>query len=242
MTTNLPAWATTTAPERLDFTQVEELVTAAGGSPYEATVGAGIALGVESSGTTQVLSGGVGPAQGLWQFEPITWRAYAPAGAPPTAGGATPFQQAQAFVAAIAADGGFAPWAPDLGGTYTPPSDPTSPAPGSPVADYLSQTGVNSGTPTFAGGTTATTTGLNINPLDLFGIPSEVGGAIGSAAGSAASSAASSLWSEVGPFIAKGVLVCTGLGLVILGLYKTASPDLKQEAVQAAPLAELAAA
>lgn len=55
----------------------------------------------------------------------------------------------------------------------------------------------------------ATLTGLNVNPFDLFGIPQTVGGDV-----------ASSVWSEIGPFIAKSILVIAGLGVMVLGVYK----------------------
>jgi hypothetical protein len=99
-------------------------------------MGVAISAGAEDgNGTTQALSGGRGPAQGLWQFEPPTWRQYAPPGAPPTATGATPLQQAQAFVRDVNANKGYASWAPDLGLAYG--TDPTTARPGSPVAAYL---------------------------------------------------------------------------------------------------------
>lgn len=59
-------------------------------------------------------------------------------------------------------------------------------------------------------GATATEAALNANPFDLFGIPQTITGDV-----------ASSIWSEVGPFIAKTLLVIGGLGLIGLGLYKT---------------------
>lgn len=76
---------------------------------------------------------------------------------------------------------------------------------------------------------TATTAGLNANPFDLFGIPQ---------------SAASALWAEVGPFLAKALLVIGGLGLGIIGLAKATDvgPKLKSATAQAAPLAAAAAA
>ncbi len=122
------------------FTQLRRLIAQAGGGRYVQTVGAAIAKGVESNGTPTVLAGGVGPASGLWQFEPTTWAQYAPPGAPRTAGQATPLEQAQAFVAAVRANGGFAPWAPDLGGSWG--ENPTVPGAASPVSRYLSQLGV----------------------------------------------------------------------------------------------------
>jgi len=71
---------------------------------------------------------------------------------------------------------------------------------------------------------TATDTSFNANPFDLFGIPQTIGGA-----------AASSVWSDVGPFIVKAMLVTAGLGVMVLGLskmtgagekIKTAAPEL----------------
>ncbi len=66
------------------------------------------------------------------------------------------------------------------------------------------------GTPNWdPGGTpqaTAQLTSLNINPFDLFGIPQTIGGNV-----------ASGVWSLIGPFLVKGVLVVFGLGLILLG-------------------------
>jgi hypothetical protein len=75
----------------------------------------------------------------------------------------------------------------------------------------------------------ATDASFNANPFDLFGIPQTIGGDV-----------ASSIWSEVGPFIAKTLLVIGGLGLIGLGLYKVT--DAGKAVSQAAPLAEAAAA
>ncbi len=70
----------------------------------------------------------------------------------------------------------------------------------------------------------ATDVSFNANPFDLFGIPQTIGGA-----------AASSIWSDVGPFIVKAMLVTAGLGVMVLGLskmtgagekIKTAAPGL----------------
>jgi Transglycosylase-like domain len=156
-TKTLPSWETTTAPEKLSFGQVEKLIRQAGGSIQQAIIGAGIALGVESGGTTQVRAGGIGPAQGLFQFEPETWEEYAPSGSPSTATGATPAEQAAAFVNAVKSDKGYAPWAPDLGYSY--PENPTAPAAGSAVAEYLEGIGETPGTTSTATLTAATTSG-----------------------------------------------------------------------------------
>jgi hypothetical protein len=77
------------------------------------------------------------------------------------------------------------------------------------------------------GAAAATEASLNANPFDLFGIPQTIAG-----------DAASSLWSEVGPFIVKGILVVTGLGVIVLGLAKMT--DAGEKIKTAAP--ELAAA
>lgn len=89
------------------------------------------------------------------------------------------------------------------------------------------------GTAAGSGPATATEASFNANPFDLFGIPQTVGGA-----------AASGLWSAVGPFIVKAMLVTAGLGLVILGVAKTtdAGEKIKSAANDAGPLAAAAAA
>jgi hypothetical protein len=64
----------------------------------------------------------------------------------------------------------------------------------------------------------ATTAGLNANPFDLFGIPQ---------------TAASAVWSEIGPFLAKSMLVLGGLALVVLGLSRaTGAGDAVKSARQ----------
>jgi hypothetical protein len=90
-------------------------------------------------------------------------------------------------------------------------------------------TASGSGPAGTVGGATATDASLNANPFDLFGIPQTITGDV-----------ASSIWSEVGPFIAKTLLVVAGLGLIGLGLYKVT--DTGKAASQLAPLAEAAAA
>lgn len=157
----------------LTYTQVGELIKQAGGTAPEQTIGAGIALGVESGGTPTVYNSGPGSAAGLFQFEPTTWKEYAPSGAPGTAAQATPLQQAQAFVADVNHNQGYRSWAPDLlhGQTATWGQDPVAPLLTSPVGKYLvsMKRPPASATPTLvstpraqrpgAGGGTATTTG-----------------------------------------------------------------------------------
>jgi hypothetical protein len=102
------------------------------------------------------------------------------------------------------------------------------------ISDYL---GANppAGTPGTpgAGATLASANaqqaGLNFNPFDLFGIPQ---------------SAASAVWSSVGPFLAKAMLVVAGLGIIGIGLYKTtdAGGKARQAAQEVPPEAAAAAA
>lgn len=84
------------------------------------------------------------------------------------------------------------------------------------MQEYLGGTGATSGIPnasTSATLTGATTTALNANPFDLFGIPQTV-----------ANSTAGAVWNEVGPFAVKAILVMAGLGVMVLGTWKLANP------------------
>ncbi len=204
----VPAWVTSTRAETLTPTQIAEVVRAAGGTTSQAQMGAAISAGAEDrAGTTQVLAGGRGPAQGLWQFEPTTWRQYAPPGAPPTATGATPLQQAQAFVRDVNANKGYASWAPDLGATWG--TNPTSPRPGSPVASYL---GTHH--------TQARTTGI----LTWFGELSGAGAVAGGITGQPSGGAVATLTpvTKLEQWVASGAvrvgLVIFGAVLVVVGV------------------------
>ena len=219
-----------------------------GGSTLQAEVAASLGGGIESGigggyGEPQSLelAGGVGPAEGLFQFEPGTWTGGAGGGKnglPGRVSDATWEQQIQGFINDTGGPGGsnFGAWGPDVGGGYGYSGAPTS---GSPVGQAIAKsaaswaankgagvqgTGAVGGASTGAGATDAS---LNANPFDLFGIPQTIGGA-----------AASGIWSEVGPFIVKGMLVVAGLGVIVLGLSKLT--DAPEKIKQAAP--ELAAA
>ena len=88
----------------------------------------------------------------------------------------------------------------------------------------------NGATAGAAGSTSATDTGLNVNPFDLFGIPQTIAG-----------SAASSIWAEVGPFILKTVLVVAGLGIMGLGAWRLVAPEAKGAAQDVSKIAPEAA-
>jgi hypothetical protein len=77
------------------------------------------------------------------------------------------------------------------------------------MAQYLG------GSPGAAGGGAisagATLTSINPNPLDLFGIPQTITG-----------DAAAAVWSEVGPFLVKAILVIAGLTVMVIGISRIA--------------------
>lgn len=221
-----------------------------GGSTLQAEVAASLAGGIESgigggygAPQSQELAGGIGPAEGLFQFEPQTWTGGGGGGRnglPSAVGAATWEQQIQAFINDTGGPGAsdFGAWGPDVGGGYGYSGPPTSSSPvGKSIAQNASAWASGKGAGpqaagavggASAGGSAAgTDTSLNKNPFDLFGIPQTIGGGV-----------ASGLWSEVGPFIVKGILVVTGLGVIVLGLAKMT--DAGDKLKSAAP--ELAAA
>lgn len=81
--------------------------------------------------------------------------------------------------------------------------------------------------PGSSSSTGATLTSFNANPFDLFGIPQTIVGG-----------AASSIWSEVGPFLVKAMLVVFGLGLIVIAGYRATAPARHDAEQAAAPVAE----
>ncbi len=84
----------------------------------------------------------------------------------------------------------------------------------------------NLGTASAGGGattTSATTTGLNANPFDLFGITSSATGGIES-------------------FIVDSLLVLAGLGIIVLGVYRLAAPHVENAVKDLGPAAAAVAA
>lgn len=206
-----------------------------GGDTEQAQVAAALVSGVESDGDPTELSGGVGPAAGLFQFEPGTWQGDGGGAFAPVAQDASWQDQVQVFLNATQGDN-FHDWGPDLTGQGDPnsssnPSYSYSGAPmaGSPVANAIAKlglvingrtvTGATGAGPSTAGTSSAgaSTAALNANPFDLFGIP-------GTVAGGAASATAG----VVLPFLARAVLVAAGLSVAILGVYKLASPGAQK--------------
>jgi hypothetical protein len=81
-----------------------------------------------------------------------------------------------------------------------------SPGEGASLMEQYLGTSSAGGSPSSST-TAATTAGLNLNPLDLFGIPQ---------------AGANALWSDVGPFLVKAILVITGLAVIVLGVSRVA--------------------
>ena len=112
-----------------------------GGSTLQAEVAASLAGGIESgigggygAPQSQELAGGVGPAEGLFQFEPQTWTGGAGGGKnglPGTVGAASWEQQIEGFLNDTGGPGGsnFGAWGPDVGGSYGYSGAPTSSSP-----------------------------------------------------------------------------------------------------------------
>jgi hypothetical protein len=216
----------------LSFSQLEQLVANAGGSPSEQEYLAGISAGVESGGdpTAQNSSS---TASGLWQELTTTWVGAGGSQFAPTAKAATPAEQAQIAVAQVNADAGYAPWAPDMGGSYggTNP-DPTTPLAGSPVATYLAGLG-----PGATSGTTTPATTTTPAPATTTSLLGSLGGDL-----------LGGFAQDVEPFFVKAILVIAGLGILGIAAYKAASPAVKSATQSVSPigggagLAELAAA
>jgi len=167
--------------------QVYQEVLAQGGSQVQAQVAAALVSGIESNGDPQILSGGVGPAQGLFQFEPGTWTGGAGGGRnglPSTVGASSWQQQVTGFINDTGGKGGsnFQAWGPDLmadGGDPNSASNPAygytgGPQKGSKVGNIIAQNSASWGAAAPAdlsgGGSVDTqgtgTGGTNTNPQD----------------------------------------------------------------------------
>lgn len=113
---------------------------------------------------------------------------------------------------------------------------PNSPLVGTPTATEGTTVFATDHVPATDPAGTATTTGLNWNPLDGFGIPGTIAGAVGGAVGSAASSAGNALVNDLGPLLLKMVFVVGALGLIVLGLSRM-FPGVTRTVTSAVPSA-----
>jgi hypothetical protein len=131
--------------------QVYDEVMAQGGNLEQAQVAAAFVSGIESDGDPLELSGGIGPAQGLFQFEPGTWdTAVANTGLPGTVAAASWTQQIAAYLN-YTNKYGFGAWGPDISPVRGDPNSSSNPAygyngpiaPNSPVGKYLAGAGAS---------------------------------------------------------------------------------------------------
>jgi len=137
--------------------QVYAQVLAMGGTTEQAQVGAALVDGIESNGDPTILSGGIGPAAGLFQFEPATWTSNGGGTYAPVAQDASWQDQVQVFVNASKGNN-FGAWGPDLGSTYGYSGAPLA---GSPVANKIAALDPTFGTAVASGMTTADWQALN---------------------------------------------------------------------------------
>ena len=208
----------------LTFGQLEDEWTSQGGPAAWAPLAAGIAL-AESSGdpTAANTSDPYGGSYGLWQIN----GSHDPSGYADPTWVAQMEQPANNAAEAVALSGGgtdWQPWQQDrLWDQWVSAGRPAQPS-ADTVQGWLSAAGVTTGgstatTGTAPGGSSSSgalgAAAINPNAFDLLGIPQAL-------AGSAAKSAAGAVWSEVGPFLVKAILVIAGLAIMVLGVYQLA--------------------
>jgi hypothetical protein len=168
-----------------------------GGTPLMAWVAAALVSGVESDGDPTELAGGIGPAAGLFQFEPGTWASNGGLAYGKVAQDATWQDQVQVYVNAVNS-GGYYPWKPDLvpGGTYDGKPIPNGggPQPGSAVYNTIGQL-ASTGALSFLGNVPANLAdagGVNAaNP-----VPGPVGDVLGLATGGTVAADIASAWHQ----------------------------------------------
>ena len=128
--------------------QVAAQVLADGGTSLQAQVAAALVSGIESDGDPTELAGGVGPAAGLFQFEPGTWQGNGGGAYSSVAQGASWQDQVKVFINASAGNN-FHAWGPDLSPDRGDPNSASNsaysysgpPAPGSPVYNWIQANG-----------------------------------------------------------------------------------------------------
>ena len=205
-------------------------VVSQGGTPQQAWVAAALVDGIESNGTLAD-SNPSSTACGLFQFLDTTWQSNGGTGS--SACGASLSEQVSVFLTASSGNN-FKPWAPDLGGSYANNAPVNSPAPGSPVANKISDLA--------AGGTLAKLLGnvptswadtgaaTPANPA-----PGPVGAALGLATGGTSTNTpleglsgleqgvgavlshidSAAWWKRVGLFVLGGALIVGGIVLFV---------------------------
>jgi Transglycosylase-like domain len=224
-----------TSAEPSSWQEIYTEIISAGGTPEQAAVGSALASGVESSigggygqPQSQEMSGGVGPAQGLFQFEPSTWIGAGGGVYGPIAGDATWQQQVQVFVNYTKGDN-FGAWGPDLVANSGDPNSASNPsygysgAPqaGSRVGNVLQSEGIDLTSFSIPGGIGAGGFGLPVAPL-------QGGQSAATGATSDVISGASDVWKLSSKFYdvltsaiknwEKILYVGMGIGLIVIGI------------------------
>ena len=209
--------------------QVAAQIAADGGSVNQQMVGAALVSGIESSGDPTVLSGGVGPAAGLFQFEPATWISNGGGAYANVAQDATWQDQVAVFVNATKGDN-FGAWGPDLGGAY---GYSGLPLPGSPVANKIAELG---NTLTVTGPNPTGTVGQILNDIPGY---SAVAGGVDNTTQLISDvlhpSQIIAFWERLGMALLGATLF--GVGLVVYFAGTDTGKKTASEAVQLAPLA-----
>lgn len=199
---------------------VYDQIVADGGSTLQGLVGASLVSGIESDGDPLELAGGIGPAQGLFQFEPGTWKDNGGGsnGIPSTVGAATWQQQVQVFVNASKGNN-FGAWGPDLGGGYGYSGPPKA---GSAVANKIAQNGAawakNVADPTGEIGQieqAATGAGAAVANYATGGLFGDASGAVSSVGGLITDITSRSFWQRIGEFALGAALIIGGLVLFV---------------------------
>lgn len=106
--------------------QVYQEVLAQGGDQTQAQVAAALVSGIESNGDPTELSGGRGPAAGLFQYEPGTWIGQGGGKYAPVAQDASWQDQVAVFVNGTKGDN-FGAWGPDLAANGGDPNSASNP-------------------------------------------------------------------------------------------------------------------
>lgn len=223
--------------------QVATQIAKDGGTPLQQYVGAALHSGVESGASAAVneLAGGVGPAAGLFQFEPETWIGNGGGQYADTAGDATWQDQVAVFVNATKGNN-FGDWGPDLGGGY---GYSGAPMPGSRV--YNVMRGLPGGAAILAGGNqnypnTPDAGGVTqSNP-----VPGPVGDVLGLATGGTIAADVASAYDNATGFLGflknsweKILTVIGGVLLIALGVFILMRHQAAQAASSVAPAAAL---
>ena len=220
-----------------------------GGSLAQAQVAAALVSGIESNGDPLILSGGKGPAQGLFQFEPSTWTGGAGGGKnglPSTVAAASWQQQVTGFINDTGGKGGssFGAWGPDVVAARGDPNSVNNPAYGYSGSVQAGSVVGNVIAKNAAAWASAAPTGPN--PTGLTG---QAANAVGGAAGAVANAATGGITSGILSFLGVPSINWTIVGgmalaiaLVLVGVYIMFHTQINDAAMSAVKTSGEAAA